>query len=165
LSTEEAIEKAKTELREPSAPGTFLNCDVRYFNWELFIKEVGKFDVLIIDPPWRIKGAQQNDSQFMFSNCKFSLEYNTMGNSEIARIPLDLISDEGFIFLWILNSQMDTSIEIMQTWGYELVDEITWVKLREGKIYLTQGYYFMHSYEVCLVGYKSNKQAKSKGPE
>lgn len=36
---------------------------------------------MIIDPPWRIKGAQQNDSQFMFSNCKFSLEYNTMANN------------------------------------------------------------------------------------
>ncbi len=34
----------------------------------------------------------------------------------------------------------------MQSWGYELIDEITWVKLREGKIYLTHGYYFMHSY-------------------
>ena len=56
---------------------------------------------------------------------------------------------------------MDTSIEIMQTWGYELVDEITWVKLRDGKIYLTHGYYFMHSYEVCLVGYKGKKQPKS----
>ncbi len=33
LSTSEAIEKAKTELRKPNAAGTFLNCDVRYFNW------------------------------------------------------------------------------------------------------------------------------------
>lgn len=33
-----------------------------------------------MDPPWRIKGGQQNDSQFMFSNCKFTLEYNTMSN-------------------------------------------------------------------------------------
>jgi mRNA (2'-O-methyladenosine-N6-)-methyltransferase len=73
---------------------------------------------------------------------------------------LNLISDEGFIFLWILNSQLDTSIEIMQTWGYELIDEITWVKLRDGKIYLTHGYYFMHSYEICLVGYKNNNAAK-----
>jgi N6-adenosine-specific RNA methylase IME4 len=79
---------------------------------------VGKFEVVLIDPPWRIKGAQQNDSQFMFSNCKFSLEYNTMANSEISRIPLHLLSDRGFIFLWILNSQLDASLEIMEKWGY-----------------------------------------------
>lgn len=78
---------------------------------------------------------------------------------------MNLISDEGFIFLWILNSQLDTSIEIMQTWGYELVDEISWVKLRDSKIYLTHGYYFMHSYEVCLVGYKCKKNIRNKTPE
>lgn len=53
----------------------------------------------------------------------------------------------------------------MQTWGYELIDEITWIKLRDGKIYLTHGYYFMHSYEICLVGYKNKKAAKYKNPE
>lgn len=31
---------------------------------------------------------------------------------------------------------------------------IVWVKLREGKIYLSHGYYLMHSYEICLIGYK-----------
>lgn len=105
----EIIEKTREELGK-TINDTFINCDVRYFNWNLFVEEVGKFDVTIIDPPWRIKGAQQNDSQFMFSNCKFSLEYNTMANSEIGRIPLHLLSDEGFIFVWILNSQLDASV-------------------------------------------------------
>jgi predicted RNA methylase len=109
LQTLEKFDKAK-EVQGKIANDTFINCDVRYFNWQLFVEEVGKFEVVLIDPPWRIKGAQQNDSQFMFSNCKFSLEYNTMANSEIGRIPLHLLSDEGFIFLWILNSQLDASI-------------------------------------------------------
>ena len=61
------------ERRYKSSTNTFVNCDVRYLNWDLFVEDVGKFDVMIIDPPWRIKGAQKNDSQFMFSNCKFSL--------------------------------------------------------------------------------------------
>ena len=66
------IDRVK-ELRGKTHTESFVNCDVRYFNWNLFIEEVGKFDVMIIDPPWRIKGAQKNDSQFMFSNCRFSL--------------------------------------------------------------------------------------------
>ena len=82
-----------------------------------------------------------------------------MANSEVSRIPLHLLSDQGFIFLWILNSQLDSSLEIMERWGYELVEEIIWVKLKDEKISLTHGYYFMHSYEVCLVGYKSNKKS------
>ena len=123
---------------------------------------MGKFEVVLIDPPWRIKGAQQNDSQFMFSNCKFSLEYNTMANSEIGRIPLHLLADEGFIFVWILNSQLDASIEILEGWGYELVEEVVWVKLKDEKINLTHGYYFMHSYEVCLVGYKRRRGSEAR---
>lgn len=83
-----------------------------------------------------------------------------MSTNEIGRLPLHLISNEGFIFLWILNSQLDTSVEIMQLWGYELVDEIVWVKLKDEKINLTHGYYIMHSYEICLVGYKGKKKNK-----
>lgn len=46
----------------------------------------------------------------------------------------------------------------MEEWGYELVEEVIWVKLKDEKISLTHGYYFMHSYEVCLVGYKCKKE-------
>jgi N6-adenosine-specific RNA methylase IME4 len=53
----------------------------------------------MIDPPWRIKGAQQNDSQFMFSNCKFSLEYNTMSNNDIGNLNIDKLSDNGIIII------------------------------------------------------------------
>ena len=107
-----------------------MNADVRYFNWSLFIEEIGKFDVIIVDPPWRIKGAQKNDSQHMFSNCNFSLEYNTMSFYEIRQVPIHLLTDEGFIFLWILNTQFNSSLEIMQSWGYELIEELVWVKLK-----------------------------------
>jgi N6-adenosine-specific RNA methylase IME4 len=44
----------------------------------------------------------------------------------------------------------------MNKWGYELVDYLVWVKLKDQKVYLTHGYYFMHSYELCLIGYKSS---------
>lgn len=38
------------------------------------------------------------------------------------------------------------------------MEEIVWVKLRNHKIYLTHGFYFMHSYEICLVGYKNRRK-------
>lgn len=28
------------------------------------------------------------------------------------------------------------------------------MKLKDGKVNMTHGYYFMHSFEICLVGYK-----------
>ena len=44
--------------------------------------------------------------------------------------------------------------EILNAWGYEVVDTIIWVKLKNNDIFLTCGYYFMHSHEICLVGMK-----------
>ena len=108
-----------------------------------------------MDPPWRIKGGQQNDSQFMFSNSKFSLEYDTMSNQEIMDLKIESLSRNGFLFLWILNTQMNIAYETMNKWGYEVVDQIVWVKLKDNKINLTHGYYFMHSFEICLIGFKS----------
>jgi hypothetical protein len=59
---------------------TFINCDIRYFNLDYVVHNYGHFDFIMIDPPWRIKGAQRNNSSYMFSNNKFNLEYNTMSN-------------------------------------------------------------------------------------
>jgi hypothetical protein len=74
---------------------TFINCDLRFFNFELITSRVGYFDVIMLDPPWRIKGAQRNDSSFMFSNSKFNLEYNTLSNNEIISLPVDKLSKKG----------------------------------------------------------------------
>ena len=51
--------------------------------------------VILMDPPWRIKGGQQNDSSFMFSNSKFNLEYDTMPNQEIMNLKVEKLSDKG----------------------------------------------------------------------
>jgi len=107
-----------------------------------------------MDPPWRIKGGQQNDSGFMFSNSKFNLEYDTMSNQEIMNLRIDKLSRKGFLFLWILSNQINTAYEMMNKWGYEVVDQIIWVKLKNNNVYLSHGYYLMHSFEMCLVGYK-----------
>lgn len=133
---------------------TYINCDQIYFNFDFLTEKLGNFDVLLVDPPWRIRGGQKNDSQFMFSNSKFCLEYNTMSNQEIKNLQLEKLSKKGFIFLWILANQINVASEILNKWGYELIDMIVWVKLRDGKVYLSHGYYFMHSYEICLIGYK-----------
>lgn len=74
---------------------TFINCDLRFFNLDLIVNRVGYFDVLYIDPPWRIKGGQRNDWSFMFSNSKFNLEYNTLSNNDILSLPLEKLSKKG----------------------------------------------------------------------
>jgi hypothetical protein len=74
---------------------TFINCDLRFFNFDMVTSRIGYFDVVMIDPPWRIKGGQRNDSSFMFSNSKFNLEYNTLSNNEIVSLPVEKLSKKG----------------------------------------------------------------------
>jgi hypothetical protein len=76
---------------------TFINCDLRFFNFDMLTSRIGYFDVVMIDPPWRIKGGQRNDSSFMFSNSKFNLEYNTLSNNEIVSLPVEKLSKKGKI--------------------------------------------------------------------
>lgn len=53
--------------------------------------------MILVDPPWRIRGGQQNDSSFMFSNSKFSLEYETLSNQEIMNLRVDKLSKKGIM--------------------------------------------------------------------
>ena len=47
--------------------GEYINCDLRYFN----LSSLGNFSIVLIDPPWRISGAQRHvQSANMFSNSK-----------------------------------------------------------------------------------------------
>ena len=157
---EKAIEKKienttdKTPVKKLLNSYTFINCDVNYFNFEYLVSKTGGFDIIMMDPPWRIKGGQKNDSQFMFANNKFCLEYDTMSNDQIALLDIKCLSKKGFMFLWILGNQINIACKMLNKWGYDLVDLIIWVKTKRGKVYLSHGYYLMHSYEICLVGYK-----------
>ncbi|MDP1556713.1 MAG: MT-A70 family methyltransferase [Hyphomonas sp.] len=135
--------------------GNYINADLKYLNFDFLVEKFGHFDIILMDPPWRIKGGQGNDSAFMFSNSKFNLDYNTMSNQEIMDLGVERLSEKGFIFVWILNTQLNMAYEMIQKWGYEVIDQIIWVKLKDGKVSLSHGYYFMHSFEICLVGYKS----------
>jgi hypothetical protein len=48
---------------------TYINSDVRYLN----LQALGKYDVVLIDPPWRIRGNEvTSDGKTMFNNCKFN---------------------------------------------------------------------------------------------
>lgn len=133
---------------------TYINCDLRYFNFDLITERIGYFDVILCDPPWRIKGGQRNDSSFMFSNSKFNLDYNTLSNHDIISMKVESLSEKGFCFLWVLNSLLDFGYQCLNKWGYDVVDQLIWVKKKGDSLYFSQGYYFLHSYEICLVGYK-----------
>lgn len=132
--------------------GTYINCDLRYFN----LDRLGKFDIILIDPPWRIRGGENvTDEKTMFTNNKFYLQYNTLSNEEILDLDVDVLSDRGYCFLWTINSQLPLAMKCLKKWGYVYVDQFNWIKKTvHGNLAVAQGYYFLHSSETCLIGVK-----------
>jgi len=90
----------------------------------------------------------------MFSNNPFKHSYNTMCNQDILNLQIESLSDSGFCFLWVLNSILDLGYKCLKKWGYEVVDQLVWVKAKNDKVLSAPGYYFHHSSEICLVGLK-----------
>ena len=74
---------------------------------------LGKFDVIMADPPWDIH---------------MNLPYGTMKDKEMKALRVDLLSDEGLIFLWVTGRAMELGRECLHIWGYRRVEEIVWIK-------------------------------------
>jgi mRNA (2'-O-methyladenosine-N6-)-methyltransferase len=67
--------------------------------------------VVLVDPPWRLRSAQRSDEQS-----------TTLSNQEIMNISVENLSTKGFCFLWVVNSQVDIGYDIMNKWGYQVID-------------------------------------------
>jgi len=62
-----------------------------------------------------------------------------------------------FIFLWVINSKYRFALDLLEHWGYTLVDEIAWVKhTSNSKLAKSHGFYLQHAKETCFVGKKGN---------
>ncbi|KIM45851.1 hypothetical protein M413DRAFT_440903 [Hebeloma cylindrosporum] len=93
-------------------PPQWINCDLRTFDYST----LGKFHVIMADPPWDIH---------------MSLPYGTMNDDEMRKMPMPLLQDEGFLFLWVTGRAMEVGRECMRVWGYTRIDEVIWVKTNQ----------------------------------
>ena len=66
----------------------WVNCDLRYFDFKI----LGKFDVIMADPPWDIH---------------MSLPYGTLKDKELLNLRVDILQEEGLIFLWVTGRAME----------------------------------------------------------
>lgn len=73
----------------------------------------GVVSVVMADPPWDIR---------------MDLPYGTMTDNEMRNLRVDLIQDEGLLFLWVTGRAMEIARDCMAAWGYRRVDELVWVK-------------------------------------
>jgi N6-adenosine-specific RNA methylase IME4 len=119
--------------------------DVRTFDWEDFAS-VAQFDVVLMDPPWRI---QVSGSAFL------ELTYELMAFEEIASLPINILQTNGFVFLWTVVSLFERAVTLLGDWGYRIVTDVNWLKVsRRGRYQPSSGFYVQHAKETCLVAVK-----------
>ncbi|BGO94483.1 methyltransferase [Rhodotorula toruloides] len=132
-------------------PPQWINADLR----ELDVSVLGKYDVVVADPPWAIH-----------QEARYTLPYGTLTDDEMMRMPVGAMQDEGgLLFLWVTGRAMELGRECLKAWGYERIDELVWVKtnqlqglIRTGRT----GHWLNHSKEHCLVAIR--RPASSTAP-
>ena len=66
------------------------------------------------------------------------------------------VSKVGFLFFWIQGHEMAVGYHLMDRWGYDIVDQIIWVKTKPNNtLDSKECSLFKNAIEICLVGYKS----------
>jgi len=136
-----------------------IRADVRTFDFKALIdaqvRLAGKkFDLIMTDPPWQLACANPTRG--------VAIAYDCLPDLAITQLPIPILQDNGFLFIWVINSKYRLALQMMEKWGYKLVDDITWVKMTVNRrIARGHGFYLQHAKETCLVGLKGDPPAGS----
>ena len=113
----------------------------------------GLFQTIVIDPPWD-HGDEGDINQFG----RTKPEYATMPIEEIAKLPIDKISDDNcHLYLWVTNRSLPKAFSLIEKWGFRYITCLTWVKPSFGI-----GNYFRGSTEQVLFAIKGSQPLKRK---
>ena len=105
------------------------------------------FDVIMMDPPWQLATANPTRG--------VAIGYQQLADFHIKELPVKQLQTDGFIFVWVINAKYRFALSLLEHWGYELVDEIVWVKQTVNRrLAKSHGFYLQHAKETCLVGRK-----------
>ena len=113
----------------------------------------GLFQTIVIDPPWD-HGDEGDINQFG----RTKPEYATMPIDDIAKLPIDKISDDNcHLYLWVTNRSLPKAFSLIEKWGFRYITCLTWVKPSFGI-----GNYFRGSTEQVLFAVKGSQPLKRK---
>jgi len=129
-----------------------IRADIREFDFKkLAMKQkqlTGRlFDVIMTDPPWMLASANPTRG--------VALGYSQLSDDIISTLPIDILQDNGLLFIWVINAKYRLALQLMQKWGYTMIGDVAWVKQTVNRrIANGHGYYLQHAKESCLIGLK-----------
>ena len=111
--------KLKNELiRKKSHPPVYVKTDLKTFD----LKSIGKFDVILVDPPWEEYARRMSQYPGIYHEIPWTYE-------EIADLPIDELADTpSFLFIWVGSENLDTGRALFRKWGFKRIEDIVWLK-------------------------------------
>lgn len=118
------------------------------------LKGVGRFPVLLADPPWEYDGATTDPTR------QIENQYPTMPLEEICDLPVgeQVAAKDAVLFLWATAPLLPDALEVMEAWGFEYKSCAVWDKQKIG-----MGYWFRGQHELLLVGVRGNPPKPAPG--
>jgi N6-adenosine-specific RNA methylase IME4 len=129
---------------------------------ELLAKVNGKYNTILVDPPWRF----QNRTGKMAPEHKRLRRYSTMDIEEIKNLPIgQLANEDAHIYLWVPNALLQEGLDVLKAWGFTYKANLVWYKIRNdgGPDGRGVGFYFRNVTELVLFGVKGNKRTLKAG--
>ena len=105
----------------------------------------GQFELIYIDPPWDYDRKLEG-----------SPKYKTMSLEEMKREIKIPAAKNCIMFMWVTNPKYEEGRELLNYWGFTYKSKMTWVKMKNGKLQMTTGYYVRGADEMLLIVTKGN---------
>jgi len=132
-------EAAKTVARAERIAGQQNNTEERVARIQLDARKLGKFSLILADPPW--------DDEFGRSDRSVENHYPTMKLDEICALPVSQIAhDQALLFLWATPAMLLLAAKVVSAWGFEYRTHMVWVKPSIGL-----GKYVRQRHELLLI--------------
>jgi len=113
-----------------------------------------KYHIIYADPPWKFGSKSYQDGNRKMLDLK-KTQYNTMGVSELKKLPVDKITHKDCIcFMWVTDSHLKEGIEVLESWGFKYKTiGFNWIKkYKTGSFCVNFAPWTLKSWEICLIG-------------
>lgn len=145
------IKKKNEILKKRCTPPMYKKCDLKTFD----LSQLGKFDVIVIDPPWR-----EYEERAKEAGIANDAEFKAWTFEEIANLRINYIADDCcFLFLWCGSREgLAYGRQLLKKWDFRRCEDIVWVKTNKNSMdkqaYLQKESILQQTKEHCLVGIK-----------
>jgi N6-adenosine-specific RNA methylase IME4 len=99
-----------------------------------------RYGLVYADPPWPMPTGVEDRSM--------ERHYPAMPIEAIAAMPVaEICRDNALLYLWAISTHLHDAFHVIESWGFEYVSSMVWVKDRPGT-----GWWVRHQHEYLLIG-------------